>query len=147
MSAPATPAGATPMVDHFDLTGRRAVVLGADAPAGTAIAFAEAGADLALLPAAAALGAGAAVDRAASGLDGLDILACALDALEARPFIDTDTAILVRDTVDGRRGNLIVVTRALGGRGLPNCAAYCAAHGAVANLVHAVAQELAPAGI
>jgi NAD(P)-dependent dehydrogenase (short-subunit alcohol dehydrogenase family) len=159
-------------VAHFDLTGRRAIVLGSDTPAGATIAaaFTEAGADLALLPAALASRAGAEVDRAATGLDGLDILACALDAFEAQPFVDTDEGqlarvmarnftpvfaalqraavhLLARDAVDGRRGNLVVVTHALGSRGLPNCAAYCAAHGAIANLIRALAQELAPAGI
>ncbi len=162
-----------PMVDHFDLHGRRAVVLGADGPAGAAIAaaFAAAGADLALLPATSAGSQAAAeVRRAARGLDGLDILVCALDAFEAQPFLATDAAMLARvmasnftlvfealqgaaaemlaaDAVNGRRGNLIVVTHALGSRGLPNAAAYCAAHGAIANLIHALAQELAPTGI
>lgn len=159
-------------VAHFDLTGKRAIVLGADTPPGAAIAaaFAEAGADLAYLPAAAAATAADDVGRAAAALDGLDILVCALDDFVASPFQDTTPALLqralagnvvpvfealqratvlmlAREPVDGRRGNLVVVTHALGSRGLPNCAAYCAAHGAIVNLIHALAQELAPAGI
>ena len=159
-------------VDHFDLTNRRAIVLGADTPPGAAIAaaFAEAGADLALLSATAAATAADDVGRAAAALDGLDILVCALDDFVASPFTDTSPALLqralagnfvpvfealqraatimlARDPVDSRRGNLVVVTHALGSRGLPNCAAYCAAHGAIVNLIHALAQELAPAGI
>ena len=52
----------TAPVAHFDLTGLRAIVLGSDTPAGATIAaaFTEAGADLALLPAALASRAGAA---------------------------------------------------------------------------------------
>ena len=155
-------------VAHFDLTGKRAIVLGADTFAGTAVvaAFREAGADLAQLPAHSAHHADVEVERAALALDGVDILVCALDAFVARPFVevsesDLDSAIennfkfafaaaqsAVRRMQSQRRGgNLVFVTHVLGSRGLPNSSAYCAAHGALANLIRALAQELAPAGI
>ena len=102
--------------------------------------------------------------------DGIKVIVINMFQGEAQPFIDTGAAqlarvmasnftpvfealqraaahLLARNAVDGRRGNLVVVTHALGSRGLPNCAAYCAAHGAIANLIRALAQELAPAGI
>lgn len=44
-------------------------------------------------------------------------------------------------------GRIINVASALGERGLPNCAAYCAAHGGVFNLTRALAQEWGPHGI
>ena len=155
-------------VDHFDLTGRRAIVLGSDTPAGRSVAraFQEAGADLAELPAHCAAHAGAEVDRAAAALDGVDVLVCALDQYAARPFVDILASDLqealahnflpvfaaAQSTVrhmlrQQRGGNLVFVTHALGSRGLPNSAAYCAAHGALANLIRALTQELAPAGI
>ncbi len=153
---------------HFDLTAKRAVVLGADTAAGAAVvaAFREAGADLAQLPAHCANDAAAEVERAAAALGGVDVLVCALDAFAARPFIDISASELdsamrgnftpsfaaaqsaVRRMLGQQRGgNLVFVTHALGSRGLPNASAYCAAHGALANLIRALAQELAPAGI
>ncbi len=41
----------------------------------------------------------------------------------------------------------VLVTHVLGERGLPNTSAYAAAHGAVHNLIRALAQEVAPHGI
>lgn len=102
-------------VEHFDLTGRKAAVLGAETPAGSAIAraYAEAGADLALcVPASddaaralakevqalgatcellasdvsSASGAGEAVRQAARVLGGLDVLASAPDLFLAKPI-------------------------------------------------------------
>jgi NAD(P)-dependent dehydrogenase (short-subunit alcohol dehydrogenase family) len=47
----------------------------------------------------------------------------------------------------GTGGNVVLVTHVLGERGLPNTSAYAAAHGAVHNLIRALAQEVAPHGI
>jgi 3-oxoacyl-[acyl-carrier protein] reductase len=41
----------------------------------------------------------------------------------------------------------VLVTHVLGERGLPNTSVYAAAHGAVHNLIRALAQEIAPQGI
>jgi NAD(P)-dependent dehydrogenase (short-subunit alcohol dehydrogenase family) len=47
----------------------------------------------------------------------------------------------------GTGGNIVLVTHVLGERGLANTSAYAAAHGAVHNLIRALAQEIAPHGI
>ena len=47
----------------------------------------------------------------------------------------------------GNGGTIVLVTHVLGERGLPNTSVYAAAHGAVHNLIRALAQEIAPAGI
>jgi NAD(P)-dependent dehydrogenase (short-subunit alcohol dehydrogenase family) len=44
-------------------------------------------------------------------------------------------------------GNIVLVTHVLGERGLRNTSVYAAAHGAVHNLIRALAQEIAPHGI
>src|SRR5690606_20055394 len=179
---------------YFDLTGKRAMVIGADNPAGGAIAraYAEAGADVALCaltPDEAVMRARAARrDIEAMGrrapeyimdvtlgknvqvttrqivkeLGGLDLLAVAPDAFLAKPIektTDTDLArvmqvnfnahfFAIRSAAEEFRrreqpGRIVCVTSVLGERGLPNTAAYGAAHGAVHNLVRAAAQELA----
>ncbi len=182
----------------FDLAGRKAVVIGADNPAGGAIAvaLAEAGADVALC----ALTPDEAVMRARAvrrkvealgrrapefimdvtlgknvqvttrqivkDLQGLDIAVVAPDAyLEQSIAKTTDTDLArvmqtnfsahffaIRAAADefrrhGTPGRVLCVTSALGQRGVPNTAAYSAAHGAVQALVRASAQELAPDGI
>lgn len=105
-------------VDHFSLTGKRAVVLASDTPAGRAVAqaFAEAGARLALgtvtSSASGEMSHGYAdgqnastmsfpidlshpesvadvVRQGAACLGGLDILACCADDFYARPLTDT----------------------------------------------------------
>jgi NAD(P)-dependent dehydrogenase (short-subunit alcohol dehydrogenase family) len=155
-------------VDHFDLGGRRAVVFGSESAAGRAIvaAFREADARLREVAAVRAEQAAAAVETAAAELGGLDVFACATDAFVARPFAETTLedvagtmmrnfatpfcaaqAAVRRLLAQGAGGNIVFVTSVLGARGLPNCAAYCAAHGALQNLVRALAQEVAPHAI
>jgi len=48
---------------------------------------------------------------------------------------------------DAERGHIVLATHVLGERGLPNCAAYGAAHAATQNMIRALAQELGPYGI
>ena len=63
-------------IEHYDLTGRRAVVVGANTPAGSAIAaaLAEAGASVSSVDTTEdPVAAGAAVDRARDELGGLEI--------------------------------------------------------------------------
>lgn len=105
-------------VDHFNLKGKRALVLAADSPAGHAVARAlgEAGADLAMgmsihassgddlhkeivglgskcmqfaLDLSATQCAAHAVRQGAAALGGLDILACCVDVFHARPLSET----------------------------------------------------------
>ena len=52
-----------------------------------------------------------------------------------------------RHMLDNRGGRIVTVTSALGERGLPNAAAYCAAKGGVAQLIKAAALEWAPSGV
>ena len=140
-------------MEHFELAGKTALVLGAGNPAADVIAAAyrEAGADA--LP----------VDRVEDAPAPFDILAIAHDAFLAKPIAEIADAELdqvIADNVGSvframRRaattmrhpGRIVVVTSVLGERGLPNCSAYAAAHGAVHNLIRAVAQEFAPVGI
>lgn len=155
-------------IDHFDLSGRQAIVLGADTPAGDVMAraFEEAGANVTRLPALDADAVGAAVRAAAAKLDALHILACAADRFVAKPipeitpddwrgamqanaevpFYACQAAIdVMRTQADG--GSIIVMTHVLGQRGVANSSVYSAAHGAVHNLIRALAQEVAPQGI
>jgi NAD(P)-dependent dehydrogenase (short-subunit alcohol dehydrogenase family) len=183
-----------PKSHYFDLAGKKAMVIGAENPAGDAIAraYAEAGADVALC----VLTADEAVMRArktkraiegmgrsaaeyvmdvtlgknvqvttrqvAKEMDGLDIVAVMPDLFLAKPIEKTSDTELARvmqvnfnsqffairsAAAEFRRqqqpGRIVLVTSVLGERGLPNTAAYAAAHGAVQNLVRAAAQELA----
>jgi 3-oxoacyl-[acyl-carrier protein] reductase len=183
-----------PRSHYFDLTGKRAVVVGAEHPAGGAIAraYAEAGADVALC----ALTPDDAVMRAravrrdieamgrkapeyvmdvtlgknvqvttrqiAKELGGIDAVTVATDLFLAKPIEKTSDSELqrvmqmnfaapffvVRAMAEEFRrqqspGRIVLLTSALGERGVPNTTAYGAAHGAVHNLVRAAAQELA----
>ncbi len=155
-------------VEHFDLTGRNALVLSAETPAGAAIAeaYTEAGARVARLKTPSAEDVGQAVKRAAADLGGLHILSSAPDRFLAKPV----TAITPDEAAEVLMANyavqfhacqaaievmlqqapgstIVLVTHVLGERGLPNTSAYAAAHGAVHNLIRALAQEIAPAGI
>jgi NAD(P)-dependent dehydrogenase (short-subunit alcohol dehydrogenase family) len=155
-------------VEHFDLSGRRALILSAETPAGQAIAeaYAEAGASVTRLDTLTAGAVGAAVKRAAAGMGGLQILASAPDRFLAKPV----TAITPEELAEvfmanyatqfyacqagievmlqqGTGGNIVLVTHVLGARGLPNTSVYAAAHGAVHNMIRALAQEVAPRGI
>ena len=155
-------------VDHFDLTGRSAVVLSAETPAGGAIAdaYGEAGARVTRLQTLPPDEVGAAVTRASADLGGLQILASAPDRFLAKPVTaitpDEMAAVMAANYASqfyacqaavevmmqqGTGGNLVLVTHVLGERGLPNTSVYGAAHGAVHNLIRALAQEVAPYGI
>jgi NAD(P)-dependent dehydrogenase (short-subunit alcohol dehydrogenase family) len=152
-------------VDHFDLTGRNAIVLSAETPAGRAIAdaYAEAGARVARLNTLNAGAVGQAVRRTAAELGGLQILASAPDRFLAKPVTaiapdELAEVVMANYTVQfyacqaaievmlrqGNGGTIVLVTHVLGERGLPNTSAYAAAHGAVHNLIRALAQEIAP---
>ncbi len=182
----------------FELAGKRAMVIGADNPAGGAIAraYAEAGADVALC----ALTADEAVMRAravrrvieAMGrrapeyimdvtlgrnvqvttrqivkeLGGLDIVAVCPDQYFTMPIgktTDTDLArtfqvnfmahfFAVRAVAEEfrrqqRPGHIVLVTNMLAECGIPDTAAYAAAHGAVQSFARTAGAELAPEGI
>jgi NAD(P)-dependent dehydrogenase (short-subunit alcohol dehydrogenase family) len=155
-------------VEHFDLTGRNALVLSAETPAGQAIveAYAEAGARVVGVNTPSASEAEQVVRRAAADLGGIQILASAPDRFLAKPVtsITPDEAaevlmanyavqfhacqavidVMLQQTPGS---TIVLVTHVLGERGLPNTSVYAAAHGAVHNLIRALAQEIAPAGI
>jgi NAD(P)-dependent dehydrogenase (short-subunit alcohol dehydrogenase family) len=155
-------------VEHFDLSGRNALVLSTETPAGHAIAeaYAEAGARVTRLHTLDSGAVGDAVKHAAADMGGLQILASAPDRFLAKPVstITPDELAAVMQAnfasqfyacqagievmLQGRRGgDIVLVTHVLGKRGLPNTSAYAAAHGAVHNLIRALAQEVAPHGI
>src|SRR5919108_1198596 len=155
-------------VEHFDLTGRKALVLSAETPAGHAIAeaYAEAGARVRRLNTLGAGEVGAAVKRAAADMGGLQILASAADRFLAKPVTtitpDELAEVMLANYAtqfyacqagievmlrQRQGGAIVLVTHVLGERGLPNTSAYAAAHGAVHNLIRALAQEIAPEGI
>lgn len=190
-----------PKAAHFDLSGKKAMVVGAENPAGAAIAraFAEAGADVALcvlnpdesVVAARrvkrdieAMGRASEVyvmdvtlgrnvqvttRQVAKELGGLHLVASAPDLFLAKPIeqvADTELARVMqvnfasqffvartavgelrRGEDGGRGGRIILVTHVLGERGLPNTAAYGAAHAAVYGLVRSLSQEVADEGI
>ena len=155
-------------VEHFDLTGRNALVLSAETPAGQAIAeaYAEAGARVTRLETLSASDVAEAVKRAAADMGGLQILASAADRFLAKP-VTTITADELAEVLIAnysyqfyacqagievmrqhqQGGTIVLVTHVLGERGLPNTSVYAAAHGAVHNLIRALAQEIAPEGI
>jgi NAD(P)-dependent dehydrogenase (short-subunit alcohol dehydrogenase family) len=154
--------------EHFDLSGRNALVLSAETPAGYAIAeaYAEAGARVTRLNTLSAGAVGDAVKHAAADMGGLQILASAPDRFLAKPvstITPDELAEVMRanfttqfyacqasiEAMLQRRqgGNIVLVTHVLGERGLPNTSVYAAAHGAVHNLIRSLAQELAPHGI
>jgi len=154
-------------IEHYDLTGRRAVVVGANTPAGSAIAaaLAEAGATVSAVDATEdPVAAGSAVERARDELGGLEIAVSATDLFMAKPIEEVTDAELTRVMVanysvpfavaraaagplaasDG--GRLILVSHVLGERGVTNTSAYGAAHAATQSLVRALSQELGPQG-
>jgi hypothetical protein len=129
-------------VEHFDLTGRNALVLSAETPAGQAIAdaYEEAGARVKRLKTLKADDVWHAVKSAATDLDGLQILASAPDRLLAKPVTaitpDELSEVMLKQ---GRSESIVLVTHVLGERGLPNSSVYSAAHGAVYNMIRALA--------
>ena len=155
-------------VEHFDLSGRNALVLSAETPAGHAIAeaYAEAGARVARRDSLNPDDVGQAVKSAAADLGGVQIVASAPDRFMAKPVTDITpdelTAVLRGNYVSqfyacqaaidvmrqqGSGGNIVLVTHVLGERGIANTSVYGAAHGAVHNLIRALAQEIGPHGI
>ena len=154
-------------VEHFDLTGKKAIVFAANQPAGAAIAeaYEEAGATVARVDQVPADQVTDKIDAAANSLGGVDILACASDLFLAKPIKDISIGDLANTMManfaspftacqaalpfirKGSSGNIVLVTSVLGERGLPNTSVYSAAHGAVFNFIRAMAQELAPEGI
>ena len=162
-------------IEHFDLSGRRAVVVGADTPAGAAIteAFREAGATVvAATEVSSGDDAGTAVERARDELGGLEIAVSATDLFMAKPIAETtneetnrlaEANFLVPFSVaraaarafeplnpaeDATRppNSLILVSHILGERGVANTSAYGAMHAGVQSLVRSLAQELGPGG-
>ena len=156
----------------FDLSGKRALVVGAETAAGAAVteAFQEAGASvIAVTTGDAGPDAWDVRDPAAirSGMERLrdggapSILVTAFDASFAAPIIETTDeqyrrtigtivdgtyyicrAFLRALPVDAADARIICLTTVFGERGIDNISAYAAAHGAVHNLVRALAQEL-----
>jgi NAD(P)-dependent dehydrogenase (short-subunit alcohol dehydrogenase family) len=155
----ATPTG---KLDGFDLTGKRALVVGAETRAGRAIAaaLAEAGARLTLADTA---DTGDDLVRAAvDDLGGLDVVVSCADARLAVPFEemtdeDWDHLIEVNLTgpvhllraaaramiASGGPGRLIQVVSMLGERGVPNTAAYGATQAALLQLIRTLSLEWA----
>jgi NAD(P)-dependent dehydrogenase (short-subunit alcohol dehydrogenase family) len=155
-------------LEHFDLTGRNALVLCAERPPGQAIAeaYEEAGARVTRLNTLNASEVAQAVKRAAADMGGLRILASAADRFLAKPITsitaDEQAEVMMANYTtqfyacqagievmlqQQQGGNIVLVTHVLGERGLPNTSVYAAAHGAVHNLIRALAQEIAPHGI
>lgn len=155
-------------VEHFDLTGRRALVYAADTHAGAAIAdaFVEAGAQVVRVDVGPANSVAEVVGKAIGRLGGIDVLACAPDKFLAKPienvvpgdlgevlmanFASQFTAAQCAVTEmakQGSGGNIVLLTHVLGERGLPNTTVYSAAHGALQNFIRALAQEVASRSI
>lgn len=103
----------------------------------------------------------------AKELGGIDIAVCASDLFLGKPIGKTTDSELqqvmaynfnahffvARAAADEMRrndpagGRIVLVSHVLGDRGLPNTAAYGAAHGATQQLVRSLSQELAPQGV
>jgi 3-oxoacyl-[acyl-carrier protein] reductase len=184
--------------EAFDLSGKRALVLGAASSVGQAIALAlsEAGADVTVTTATPKASETLAVKRLAQkiaitgprhepqALDaslgtavqvmirqvvkdvgGLDILVTAPDLYLGKTADKTNdvewgqvinanlSSVFYACRAAGREmlkqewGRVINVASAMGDRGLPNSAAYCAAKAGVMNLTRALAQEWGPHGV
>ncbi|HXD91528.1 MAG TPA: SDR family oxidoreductase [Candidatus Binataceae bacterium] len=186
-----------PGIKDFALTGKCAVVIGAEHALGrvAAVTLAEAGAKVliasqeagtaaALDETAKAIAAAgqkdvpiqvqraalradlsATADRAIKDLGGLDILITALDAPFYAPFDATDDSAFDRVMENNFKsvwmacqeigrvmlsrggGTIVNISNVMAERGVPNATMYCAAKGAVRNLVRALALEWARRGI
>ena len=155
-------------MEHFDLSGKRAVVCSANTPAGSAIAdaYEEAGASLARVDSVPASSVAAAVEEAIGSLGGIDVLSSAADAFLAKPIEQVEPGdlgeVLMANfaanftaaqcavghmAAQETGGNIVLVTHVLGERGLPNTTVYSAAHGALQNFIRALAQEVAARSI
>lgn len=154
-------------VDHFDLSGRNAIVIGNLQPAVDALADAYRAANAMVtkllcspdeVP--------KRLPEAIAAHGSVDVLATAFDLFRAQPLAEIgphDLAEVMMANCSSqlwacqlavkamRRqhhgGSIVIVTHVLGERGLPHTATYAAAHGAVHNLIRALAQELAPSKI
>lgn len=155
--------------EGFDLTGKKALIIGATSDASKAIAQAlsEAGATVETHSPdpASSQAVQAAVAEARGKLGGIDVLVNCLDLFIAKPadqITDDDWRRLLEVNLTGvffacravgpamaaqGSGRIINVASGLGERGLPNCSAYCAAKGGVVNLTRALAQEWAANGV
>jgi NAD(P)-dependent dehydrogenase (short-subunit alcohol dehydrogenase family) len=154
-------------IEHYDLSGRRAVVIGANTPAGSAIAAAltEAGATVSSVDETEdAVAAGSSVEQARDQLGGLEIAVSATDLFFAKPIAEVTDAELARVTAanfsvpfavaraaagaltESGSGRLILVSHVLGERGVTNTSAYGATHAATQSLVRTLSQELGPQG-
>jgi NAD(P)-dependent dehydrogenase (short-subunit alcohol dehydrogenase family) len=152
----------TQTLDGFDLTGKRALVVGAETPAGQAIsvALAEAGARLTLADGMS--GADDLVRAAKQELGGLDIVVNCADARLAGPFenlTDAEWNRLVETNLtgpvklfraagremiaQGTSGRLIQVVSMLAERGVPNTAAYGATQAALLQVIRTLSLEWA----
>jgi len=100
------------------------------------------------------------IDTAVKRLSGLDVMVTALDAPYYAPAEEGDDAIFDRvmernvknvwmacqegaRAMHRRGGSIVVISSVLAERGVPGASLYCAAKGAVANLVRALALEWA----
>jgi len=150
-------------VDGFDLSGKRALVVGADSQAGRAVAagLAEAGARVAEAGRAGPGRADRLVAESAGQLGGLDIVASCGDLRMAGPFTElsdaewdrlvavnlTENVQLLRAAgrvlLAGGGGRIIVLVSMLGERGVANTAAYGACQAALMQLIRALSLEWA----
>ena len=151
-------------VEHFDHTGRNVIIIGNTTPVVETLhrAYLEAGA----LVTAIECRPGEVAERlpetiAAHG--SLDVLVTAFDLFQAKPITEVTSddlgslfvgncasvftaakLAIAAMTEQNHGGRIIAITQVLGQRGLPNVSVYAAAHGAVHNMVRALAQEVAP---
>ncbi len=154
-------------IEHYDLSGRHALVVGTDGPAGSAIAGAltEAGASVLAVEAPAdATAAVASVRTARQQVAGLEIIVCATDRFMAKPIelttLDELDRVITHNFIvpfavareaaaafaEVPASRLILVSHVLGERGVSGTSAYGAAHAATQSLVRSLAQELGPGG-
>jgi NAD(P)-dependent dehydrogenase (short-subunit alcohol dehydrogenase family) len=154
----------------FDLTGKRALFVGASDRLGVAIAQAlkDAGARVVVdheLDVTSSAAVDAAVANAGSQLGGLDVVVGNPDAVLGKPAIETtdqEWERVLRVNLSGAfflaraagaamlesgGGRLINVVNLLADRGMANSAAYCAAKAGVLNMTRALSAEWARRGI
>jgi NAD(P)-dependent dehydrogenase (short-subunit alcohol dehydrogenase family) len=154
-------------VERFDLTGQRALVIGNVAPVINALAdtYTGVGAMVTTIECRAA-DIGRRLPAAIATHDSLDTLVSAFDLFFAKPITEVTAdelgavmmancasqfmvcqhaVVAMRQQHHG--GRIVLVTNVLGERGVPNTSVYAAAHGAVHNLIRALAQEVAPFAI
>ncbi len=163
----------TPVLEHFNLGGKRTLVIGTEFPAGGEIAktYAVAGADVALcsITPDQAVMESRKIKREIDALGrnsfeyvmdvtlGKNVQVTMRQATPIESVTETELARVMAVNFNahffamrsaatefrrlGVPGRIVSVTSVLGERGLPNTAAYSAAHSAVHNLVRSCAQE------